>query len=167
MVLIQFLNRKFEGLLKINKYAIHTAMEVNHTYPAGEYYVGDICYALSDDVYQKQWGDKFKYARGTHEITYRGVTDFLSVNATAYGDGTYTDTRNELDFVVDSGTIGIVHISMCEPKNIKDGKIIGGHIIQSITPVKFKSNKGVFEISFNYDIMKILIDTKSIEDEDE
>jgi hypothetical protein len=166
MVLIQFLNRKFEGLLKIGKYTIQIAMEVNHTYPAGEYYIGDICYALSDDVYQKQWGDKFKYARGTHVITYKGVTDFVSVNSTTYGDGIYTDTSNGLDFEVDSGTIGIVPISLCNPKNIIDGKIKGGHIIQSITPVNFKSNKGVFEISFNYDIMKIFIDTESIEDDE-
>lgn len=140
------------------------AMEVNHTYPAGEYYIGDICYALSDDVYQNQWGDKFKYARGTHEITYKGVNDFLSVNSTTYGDGIYTDTSNSLDFEVDSGTIGIVNISLCDPKSIKDGKIKGGHIIKSITPVEFKSSKGVFEISFNYDIMKILIDTNNLDD---
>lgn len=138
--------------------------QVNHTYPAGEYYIGDICYALSDEVYQKQWGDKYKYACGTHEMTHDGLRNVLSVNHTTYGDGTYTDTSNNIDFEVDSGTIGIVPITLCDPQNIIDGKIKGGHIIKSITPVMFKSNKGIFEVVFNYNIMKIHIDTNNIDD---
>lgn len=139
-------------------------LKVNYTYPAGKYYIGDICYALSEDVYDKQWGDKFNYACGTHEMTSQGVSDVVSVNYTTYGDGVYTDTFNNIDFEVDSGTIGIVPIALCDPNKVYDDKIKGGLVIKSISPINFKSNDGIFEITFNYDIMTILIDTNDVDE---
>lgn len=139
-------------------------LKVNYTYPAGKYYIGDICYALSEDVYDKQWGEKFNYASGTHEMTYQGVSDVVSVNHTTYGDGVYTDTFNNIDFEVDSGTIGIVPIALCDTNKVDNDKIKGGHVIKSISPINFTSKDGIFEFTFNNNIMKILIDTNDIDD---
>jgi hypothetical protein len=146
--------------------SILTMSEVNKTYPAGKYYIGDICYALSSTVYELQWGEKHKYATGTFEATYKGVSDTFSVNSTCWGDGLYVDDVNDLEFCVDSGTIGIVPINLCNQKNIKDNKIECGHIIESTTPVEFHSQDGLFVIGYNGDRNVIIIDT-ACDDDDE
>jgi hypothetical protein len=141
--------------------------EVNQTYPAGKYYIGDICYALSSTVYELQWGQKHNYAIGTHEVTYKDITNTFTVNSTKWGDGLYLDELSSMDFIVDSGTIGIVPINLCSSKNIKDGKIEGGHIIESSTPIEFNSQDGIFVIGYNGNSDMIIIDTGDIDDDND
>lgn len=136
------------------------SIEVNHTYPAGRYYIGDICYALDDDVYQKQWGDKYNWAIGTHEITSNGLQGQFTVNYTAYGDGVYSDASNGNSYTVDSGTIGIVPFDLCSKFKVKHCNLAGGHIINSHSPVEFKSQNGIFVIGYNHNKKMVIIDTK-------
>lgn len=140
-------------------------VEINATYPAGKYYIGDICYALDDDVYHTQWGQKYNFTVGTHVMSSNGVQDAITMNYTAYGDGMYVDDISKLGFNVDSGTIGIVPYNMCCPKNIKDGKINGGHFIESTSPIEFKSLSGIFVIGYNDNQNMIIIDTDFQDDD--
>ena len=117
---------------------------VSSIHPAGKYYIGDICYALSDAVYQDQWGKRLSYETGTHTFKHNNEQGIISVNSTAYGDGAYTD--GEREFLVDSGTIGIIPFNLCDQKKIKDGVIFGGHFIQSKSFVEFNSYNGIFYI---------------------
>lgn len=134
--------------------------QVNYTYPAGKYYIGDICNALDLKVYKGQWGGKYSFAVGTHDFRSNGHTKKISVNYTAYGDGTYADDVSGLKFDVDSGTIGIVPIALCNNQE----KIPGGHIIESLTPVEFRSEKGLFVIGYNNTM--IIIDTDDADEGD-
>lgn len=139
--------------------------EVSATYPAGKYYIGDVCYALDDDVYHRQWGQKYHYDVGTHVIQYNGAQDIITMNYTAFGDGLYVDELSNLEFCVDSGTIGIVPFSLCSTKNIKDNKIKGGHFIESASPIEFKSISGIFVIGYNDNRNIIIIETDCQDDD--
>lgn len=142
--------------------------EVTCVYPAGKYYVGDVCYALSSTVYELQWGDKHSYKAGTFDVEYKGKVGKISVNHTMYGDGIYVDTRKGLEFSVDAGVIGIVPFELCNLKNItKEGTIKGGHFIESTTPVEFRSQNGIFVITYNALKGAIIIDTEDIEDDED
>lgn len=139
--------------------------QVSYTYPAGKYYIGDLCYALDNDVMTQYWG-KHDYENGTFDITSNDVTTIFSVSATAYGDGFYTDSVNGLQFGVDSGCIGILPFAVCNKKDIKDGQIMGGHIIESTTTVEFQSHDGIFVIGYNDNTKMIIIDTSDKSDSD-
>lgn len=138
---------------------------VSHVYPAGKYYIGDICYALSSTVYELVWGDEHNYKPGTYSATYKGHRGEFSVAHTAYGDGLYVDPRSGLDYTVDSGSIGIVPYNLCSPKNIKDGVIAGGHFIESSTPVQFQSHGGIFVITYNDNKDMVILDTADLDDD--
>ena len=135
--------------------------EVNASYPAGKYYIGDICYALNTKVYHRQWGRTHKYDKGTFMVNYNGILYTFSVNYTRFGDGTFNDNVNNLKFTVDSGTIGIIPLNLCDPKNVKGGKVQGGHIIESSTPIEFKSKEGVFVIGYNNNSNVCIINTNT------
>ena len=151
--------------IKITMTTVATLTEVAHVYPAGKYYIGDICYALSSTVYELVWGDEHKYKPGTYSATYKGETNQFSVAYTAYGDGLYVDPRSERDYTVDSGSIGIVPFKLCSPKKIKDGVIKGGHFIESTTPVQFHSVAGIFVITYNDNRDMVILDTADLEDD--
>jgi hypothetical protein len=145
--------------------------QVSATYPAGKYYIGDICYALSSVVYELVWGDVHAYKPGTFEVEYQGKKNTFSVNRTKWGDGIYLDKLSGKDYLVDAGVIGIVPFELCKSKNIVNDVIEGGHFIESSSDVIFESNKGIFVISYNTDESHtelIIIDTVHLDsDSDE
>lgn len=75
------------------------------------FYVGDICYVLDDDFYDKEWGSH-DYADGEYE------TEFgkFAVGSTAYGDGEYADIDGH-EYSVDAGVIGIVPWEILEKQS--------------------------------------------------
>jgi hypothetical protein len=81
--------------------------DAEHTFPAGKYFIGDPCYALSEDTYG-HWGT-LGYATG------KIVTPFgiFIVARTAYGDGQYYD-GDGAKYPVDSGTLALIPWNMCE-----------------------------------------------------
>lgn len=76
--------------------------------PAGKYYVGDLCYLLPDDIYDK-------YVSGFEDDKAVSIKagrrkDFVAFfgNA-AYGDGEYTDNEGN-KYSVDAGILGVVQL---------------------------------------------------------
>lgn len=73
--------------------------------PAGTYYVGDLCYVLSDEDYD-EIVCTFQYNDGDVH-TVKGFT--FAWISTAYGDGCYTDSKGN-EYPVDAGLIGILRV---------------------------------------------------------
>lgn len=78
-------------------------------------YIGDLCYVLPDEIYQRDWGDKHNFKSGN--FTYNGYHYIM--DNTAYGDGLYEGRltmkkpkEQTLDFPVDAGIIGICNIEL-------------------------------------------------------
>ena len=95
------------------------------TLPAGEYYIGDLCYVLGDEIYDNIFGGA-EYKTGIYEEKGTGRT-FLVTRT--WGDGNYRGSDGN-DFIIDSSSIGICSASLMA-KN--DG---GGHTYTFSTPVK-------------------------------
>lgn len=145
--------------------------EVSAVYPAGKYYIGDLCYALKDDVYKSCWG-KHDYQPGTFTVdaNINGQTCKFSVNHTTWGDGFYRDSVSGNFYAVDAGVIGIVPLELCDPNNMKDGKIKGGHFIESTSNVQFEACQGIFVIAYNMTnthTEMIIIDTSNTDSDDD
>jgi hypothetical protein len=84
-------------------------MEIDMTLPAGEYWVGDLCYVLGD-----RWDDVCKLIINGQdcvdgEFTLPDGTRFASYG-TAWGDGLYNDDLYN-SYGVDAGLIGCVLVS--------------------------------------------------------
>ena len=87
--------------------------------PKGTYYVGDLCYALEDDLYHDIFGEK-GYASGLYED--ENKKEFFLVSGTAFGDGEYVDTLGRT-YGVDAGIIGICPIDLAK-KGTDGGQVI-------------------------------------------
>lgn len=111
----------------------HYSRETTFVCPKGQYYVGDLCYALDDETYHKVFGGK-SYSDGL----YQNGNEFFLVGGTAAGDGLYKDTLGR-EYGVDSGTIGICPIEMA-----KKGTY-GGHVVTFDLAFKVNFYGGLFE----------------------
>lgn len=76
-------------------------------FKAGTYFIGDPCYALRDDLYEK-WGTDNNYDDGDYE--------YFAVGSTAYGDGTYEDIYSGKGYGVDAGILGVVNMDYADTK---------------------------------------------------
>jgi hypothetical protein len=81
----------------------------------GEYFVGDLCYVLSDEQWDEVCRLTFPFRRGPNKrksvngkFVLKGGVE-ISLHGTAYGDGVYLDQRGR-EYGVDSGTIGCVSV---------------------------------------------------------
>ena len=77
------------------------------TLPKGEYYIGDLCYVMTDS----EWSEVCKLTIKGRECL-SGVFTLpdgrkFAMYGTAYGDGTYQSNENTFHSV-DSGTIGCI-----------------------------------------------------------
>lgn len=121
--------------------------------PAGKYYIGDLCYVLSNDVYDKVFG-----GAGYESGLYTGPDNqFFLVDGTAYGDGAYRSSDGK-EFGVDAGIIGICPVSLMAKD---DG---GGHIYEFEEPVKCVFKNGIFTFTSGY--TSITINTVGTDDDD-
>jgi hypothetical protein len=117
-------------------------MALTKTYPAGRYYVGDLCYARVlggdrwDDVVDLMYQGG-KDNPGSHTID--GI-DFWYHN-TAFGDGTFFDGGTGLEFGVDAGVIGIIPAEAAE-----SDEMVGGHIVKFTEPFTPSYDDGIFYI---------------------
>ena len=126
------------------------------TAPPGKYYIGDLCYVLSDHVYENVFGDLGGYDSGLYQK--KNSSDFFLVDNTAYGDGLYGGSDGN-EFGVDAGIIGICPVSLIEKG---DGE---GTIYEFKEPVVCRFNRGCF--TFTSGSTKLVIDTAGEEDQDE
>ena len=102
--------------------------------PAGRYYIGDLCYALKDTIYQGVFGDT-GYAPGHYKIV---AGEFL-VDRTAYGDGSFMGS-NDFAYGVDAGIIGIASMSVCNSEE----HVYGGTLHTFTEPVECVFTSGLF-----------------------
>lgn len=117
--------------------------------PPGSYYIGDLCYALSDDLYDTVFGRLGGYDAGMYAK--KDSTDFFFLNHTDHGDGMYAGSDCK-DFAVDAGIIGICPVSLLT----KDGD--GGHVYTFTEPVRCLFRDGSF--LFRSATKELLIDTE-------
>jgi hypothetical protein len=80
--------------------------------PAGRYYVGDLCYVMTDEEWDEVCGLLFE-GRSDHgcnegEFTLKDGRRFVTYN-TKYGDGRY-ESNMWTDHSVDSGGIGCIRL---------------------------------------------------------
>lgn len=122
------------------------------------FYVGDVCYVLSNDVYYGVWGNS-GWKDGYVEVP---GTDFgFAVSGTAYGDGAYCDGQGRI-YGVDAGVIGLVPLELVGKKNgLENGGVFYGEGV-----AEFEEEDGVFVISLP-DGQIVIIDTKGEDFEDD
>ncbi len=108
--------------------------------PCGTYYVGDICYSLTDETYDNVWGGAHKYENGLFHVGALKLP--FAVHATAYGDGVYPGSDG-FDYPVDAGVIGMVdhRLAKSTTKGIK-----GTKRYTFKHPVTFSYTDGIFTI---------------------
>lgn len=127
-------------------------------------YIGDICYALEEDVYNNVWG-KEDYADGKFK-TDNGLE--FAVGSTAFGDGSYYGTGGTM-YAVDAGVIGVVDLRLATRYSHEELEELG-RIIPDADEVVFYTEDGYFEIKVykdNEQTHDIEIFTSDEEDEDE
>lgn len=126
----------------------------------GTYFIGDPCYALRDELYEK-WGHENNYADGNY--------DYFAVGSTAYGDGVYDDIYSGKSYGVDAGILGVVNMDYANPNaNENDilnklGKII---TVEKFLIFEYDCESCAFKYQYD-DINNIEILTVEPEDEDE
>lgn len=83
------------------------------------FYIGDPAQGLTEEDYDKIWGNKFNYKSGKLNNFKKGYA--VIIGDTAFGDGSYEVVFNREDSAMidtDSGTIAIIPLEVAvEPKN--------------------------------------------------
>jgi hypothetical protein len=89
------------------------------TFPAGEYYIGDPCYIVPDEMWE-QWCYKYKMKEGgivTNQIKW-------AIHHTHCGDGEYKGSDGFV-YHVDSGCLGMVPSHLFDPNRIQSAGKLG------------------------------------------
>ena len=123
------------------------------------FYVGDLCYGLSDENYDKLWGDN-GYEDGIFKDPETGLS--FAVAGTKYGDGEYYDNEGNA-YGVDAGNISVIPYELADQNNsaLNCMTFFDG---EGECEVGFKD--GVFDITFKSG-KTIHIDTGYEEDEED
>ena len=100
------------------------------------FYIGDLCYALNEDIYDEVWGGT-GYKDGIHTDPASGFS--FAVAGTAYGDGTYEDDSLR-EYGVDAGNIALVPGELVEDTQ-------GGHYFEGAGEATFSADSGCFAIN--------------------
>lgn len=126
----------------------------------GKIYVGDPCYAMSEEIYNLLLKELDKDdSMETYTIKGHEIFNF----STAYGDGTYEGT-NGMCFSVDSGMLAAIPMELCDPDQLETlGDL--GHLL-NVNELGMSVENGVFYVEWNNRINYFYIDTR-MEDEDE
>ena len=137
---------------KLSDWSIGNKMAFVYDIPAGTYYIGDLCYALGNDIYDNIFGGT-GYCSGIYEE--KATKRLFLVAGTAAGDGMYPGSDGN-EFAVDAGIIGICSSSLME----KSGD--GGHVYTFKSPVRCKFAAGRF--SFTSQERSLVVDTTGDDD---
>ena len=136
-------NYELDESKKVTEAEVATA-----TKSVGEYWVGDPCYVLPDEVYFGIWDKQYKFNDGTIDCG-NGLS--FQVHGTAWGDGEYKGS-NGFVYGVDAGVLAIVPMELAT-KEI--GLTLGTR--HKSSTAKLEYNDGVFNMIF--DTETITIDT--------
>lgn len=118
------------------------------------FYIGDVCYVLSDDVYSDIWGDINRWRDGVIQVI---SSLSFAVGSTAYGDGSYFDDDG-IEYGVDAGNIGLVPLELCK---VGSDPADSGRLIECQGTATFECNDGVFDIELPNG-KKVHIDTREV-----
>ena len=117
-------------------------------FPAGKYYVGDLCYVLNDS-----WDDVCDLIIPTHgsgdgEFTMKDGRKFASYG-TKWGDGCYFD-QNGREYGVDAGLIGCIRVEDIDVdlRQLAEdvGPRFGGQIVEFDRPFDTWEENGMIRI---------------------
>jgi hypothetical protein len=113
------------------------------TLPAGLYYVGDLCYVMTDP----EWDQVCNLLASDRDgqLSLPDGRQFV-IHSTAFGDGEYNDQAGRA-YGVDSGTIGAILVEDITDPNF-DRTNSGGHLIEfeSSFTSSYDKNGGVISI---------------------
>ncbi len=110
-------------------------MAINATFPAGIYFIGDLCYVHTP----QEWNSVCDELASNNEFVNR--TNTKAAGFTSFGDGEYTDDFGNL-YLVDSASIGIMLVS-----EITDRKLLSkemGSFFEFKQPFTVDIDSGVF-----------------------
>ena len=79
--------------------------------PAGRYYIGDPCYVIREEDWNKVCDEMFKDSEDFECMIIKILEKPFFIGRTAYGDGTYRDQENH-QYGVDSGSLGAVPVEI-------------------------------------------------------
>ena len=104
-------------------------MTTKHILPAGKYYIGDPCYVVADNLWDKLIDSTGCFGLDLENVTnwndgkffYKALPCFAS--GTAYGDGVYRDGMGG-KYPVDAGLIGIMPVENCKKSGLNLGRIV-------------------------------------------
>ncbi len=114
------------------------------TFPPGTYYIGDLCYALDDRLYDRVFGED--YDSGYYSQKNNSNHMFM-LSDTGIGDGCFKGTDKH-EYCVDAGILGIASESVLDPEK---APYEGG---------KMHTFKGNVSVCFEpYKVFKFLSDT--------
>lgn len=87
--------------------------------PAGVYVIGDPCYHVPDEQWDRVLGESDFFDGQCHATfeTFDHRVGTVVAFSTAYGDGTYTDGQRR-EYGVDSGLIGIISLEDIDPEEL-------------------------------------------------
>lgn len=124
----------------------------------GRYFIGDICYALPDKIYDEVWGDKYQYENGSYEG--------FAVHGTAYGDGTYEGTDG-VSYGVDAGVIGITDIGKEQRYDNNELNRLGKIVEVKDSLIMNCDDNGNFEFIVDGQSFEIITDGSNYEEEED
>ena len=97
-------------------------MAIEITMPAGEYYVGDPCYALSQDNRDK-WHLQTIRGPGVEPLPQFTINGYKCLSfRTLEGDGLYPGSDG-FEYGVDSGRIGLIPVPLLDPCEVGMGTV--------------------------------------------
>lgn len=105
------------------------------------FYIGDVCYALKEEIYEGVWGRQNGYKDGCFADPESGFQ--FAVAGTEHGDGCYTDNYGAA-YPVDAGVIGLVPLELVKKSAIEDPD---GTISWTPGTAHFEAIDGHFEIT--------------------
>jgi hypothetical protein len=112
---------------------------MKETFGKGEYFIGDICYALDDKIYDNIWGKVHGYKNGCFNVD---KSKFV-VSGTAHGDGCFMGSDG-VKYGVDAGVIGVVPSILFKKE---DTSFHGGRLVKVKKELTFETDgKGLFRI---------------------
>lgn len=136
--------------------------------PAGKYFIGDPCYVIAEKKWSKFCDLMFDGSSDLREeIKFEFENQPIVAMSTAYGDGTFYDNHGN-SYGVDSGTLGLTPISLCEKRALKDMDRLG-KIWEFEKPITVFYENGNFDIQSGIEtFIQVITDgSDEIEEEDD
>lgn len=134
--------------------------EIFAQFGPGKYFIGDICYALPDKIYDEIWGDKYKYEDGFYE-EYGFAT-----HRTMFGDGSYLGSDG-FSYCVDAGNLGITNITTNQRYDDAELNRLGKTVEVKDSIAMVCGENCCFEFIVDGESIVIATDGSDIDEEDE